>query len=91
MADADKEREQRQLERIRSFVPWMAVGLSLFAFVAIKMAGHSVEKSLLVAAIMFAFVLGTFKLREGFGVKGFIIILCVLSAIGVLGQRWGWF
>lgn len=91
MADPDKESEHQQLQRIRSFLPWLAVGLSLFAFVAIKMAGHSVGKSLLVAAIMFGFVLGTFKLREGFGVKGFIVVLFVLSTLGVLVQRWGWF
>lgn len=90
MAAGEKEREDKQLERLRKLIPAIAGGMSLVTFVVIEAAGHPTETSLLVAAIMFAFVYGTFMLRQRFGVKGFIFVLFALSALGLLIQRFGW-
>jgi hypothetical protein len=64
--------------------------MSGVTFLVIKAAGHTYNQALLVAAIMFAFVIATFKLREWFGVNGFIAAMFALSFLLWAIQQNGW-
>ncbi|MBG6211970.1 glucan phosphoethanolaminetransferase (alkaline phosphatase superfamily) [Labrenzia sp. EL_126] len=89
MGDSGREPEQKQLERLRKFLPALALGMAFVTFVLIKLAGYSTQESLLVAAILLTLVYGTFALRMMLGVKGFIVALFVLSILGHIIQRVG--
>ena len=89
--DSDNEkREREKIVWLRKNMPMIAAVMSGVTFVVIKFAGHTNKQSLLAAAIMFAFVVATFKFREWFGVKGFIAVMVALFLLTLRIQKSGW-
>lgn len=85
-----EEKEQAKLVWIRKNMPMIAAVMAIATFALTKFAGYSDSQAFVVGAIMFVFAIFTAKLREWFGVTGFIVVTFSLAVILWAVQEIGW-
>ncbi|MEQ8291712.1 MAG: hypothetical protein RIA08_05840 [Roseovarius sp.] len=81
--------EEEQFAYLKRIMPMTAALMTLATFIVIRLAGHSVEKSLLIAGIMLGFVLLNWLMRVLLGPKGYIVTIAALALLGWRLQRSG--
>ncbi len=81
MNNSDDEKERASLERLRSNIPMLAATAAVITFLAFRIAGVTNGRSALFALVVFGIIAVMFKLREWFGVTGYLTGLFILSVI----------
>ncbi|MEQ8897431.1 MAG: hypothetical protein RID23_10075 [Roseovarius sp.] len=81
--------QEEQFAHLKRIMPMTAALMTLATFIVIRLAGHSIAKSLLVAGIMLGFVLLNWLMRVLMGPKGYIVAIAALALIGWRLQRSG--
>ncbi|MDM8166942.1 hypothetical protein [Roseovarius sp.] len=76
--------EEEQFAYLKRVMPIAAVCLTVATFIIIRLAGHPVDKALLIAGIMLGFVLLNWLMRVLLGPQGYIV---AIAALGLLGWR----
>ena len=74
--------EEEQFAYLKRVMPIAAVVFTLATFIIIRLAGHSVDKALLIAGIMLGFVLLNWLMRVLLGPQGYIVAIAALALLG---------
>ncbi|OAN74378.1 hypothetical protein A8B82_18185 [Sulfitobacter sp. EhC04] len=83
--------EDEHLAWLKKIMPMVATLMTLGTFAVIRLASHDNGTALLVAGIMFGFVLFLYGARIVLGVKGFVVVIGAGALILWRLQRNGYF